>query len=84
MTYSSLASRLCGRHFFALFQKKQAALWVIFKNGGSPPLRFSRIGGLPLYTTQLSSDIMISKGGEYKPINSAFKKERNAYETQKP
>ncbi len=41
---------------------------------------FSQIGGLPLYTTQLSSDIMISKGSENKPIYSAFKKERNVYE----
>ena len=84
MTYSSLASRLCGRHFFALFQKKQAALWVIFKNGGSPPLRFSQIGGLPLYTKKPSANIIISKGSEYKLIYSAVKKERNAYETQKP
>ena len=25
---------------------------MVFKNGGSPPPRFSQIGGLPLYTKQ--------------------------------
>ena len=84
MTYSSLASRLRGRQFFCSFLEKQAAFLLVFKNGGSPPPRFSQIGGLPLYTKQPFANIIISKGSEYKPIYSAFKKERNAYETQKP
>lgn len=70
--------------FFAVFSGKTDIFCLDFKNGGVPSPHFRQIGGLPLYTTQLSSDIMISKDGEYKPINSAFKKERNAYETQKP
>ena len=58
MTYSSLASRLRGRQFFCSFLEKQAAFLLVFKNGGSPPPRFSQIGGLPLYTKQFFTNII--------------------------
>ena len=65
------------------FQSEKQLFALIFKDGGVPPPHFRQIGGLPLYTAQLSSTISISKGSEYKPIYSAFKKERTAYEIQK-
>ena len=65
------------------FFDKNRLFALILKNGGTPPPQFRQIGGLPLYTAQLSSNIIISKGSEYKPIYSAVKKERNAYEIQK-
>ena len=34
---------------------------MVFKNGGSPPPRFSQIGGLPLYTKQPLTNTMKSK-----------------------
>ena len=68
---------------FCGFFRENRYFCLDFKNGGVPPPHFRQIGGLPLYTKKPSANIIISKGSKYKPIYSAFKKERNAYEIQK-
>ena len=49
--------------FFAVFSGKTDIFCLDFKNGGVPPPYFRQIGGLPLYTKQLFTSTIISKGG---------------------
>lgn len=48
---------------FLRFFRENRYFCLDFKNGGVPPPHFQQIGGLPLYTKQLFTNTIISKGG---------------------
>ena len=84
MTYSIFTSRLRGR-LFCSFSEKGSVLadFKEWRKSATPFFADWRTS-LIYYTAILRyNDIMISKGSEYEPKYSAFKKERNTYEIQK-